>query len=317
MKRTAGVTLLETVMAALLIGVVGVSATLGTQFATQRQAAARTQQQVLNWMHEELAVRKSQAMRGALTSGLDVTVTRNLSGQRNASLRTQTATLAEAGNVIQINLTATYSDPAARTLVVRSAAFNNRLPRIISVQFAPSSVPAIPATSFSGYFPAANWNRVSTISANSLKDHQGSSVSLTVSTTLNSFQDLNTNVVTTGANASGENFASLFRGANSNGVSTPTYTFTLSSVPYSRYDVVLYVNVPANGSGVDGTVQLNGGPSRSTLAPISATDSPRQDYQLGRNTVLFSNLSNPNPSFVLSGTGYAPPLHGIQVVERI
>ena len=307
-------------MAALLTGIVGVSATLGLQFATQRQAAARAQQQVVSWVHEELSSLQSQALLGTLSSSLDTTVTRNLSALRSVTLRTQTSASAEATNVVNITVTATFFDTATRVISVRSAAFNSRLARMISVKLVASSVATLSTSRFYGYYPAPNWNRMTTASAatNTLRDRQGTLTTMTVTTSLSSFQDFTTNLVTTGASACGENLEGVFRGGNWNGASTPsTYTLTLGSVPYSRYDVIFYVNVPNTGSGSDGYIQLSGGATQNTLFPTSATDTPRQDFVVGRNTVIFSGLSSAGPVFTIGATTNAPPLHGFQVVERL
>lgn len=306
-------------MAALLIGVVGVSATLGLQFATQRQASGRAQQQVMNWVHEELSSLQAQAMQGTLSTTTDTTVTRNLAALRSVTLRTQTSASAEAPNVVNITLTASFNDGSPRTITVQSAAFNSRKPRIISIKFSPVSVPALSTNRFFGYFPTANWNRLTTSSAasNTLRDQQNNLTTLTISSSLNALQDFTSNLVTTGASACGENVEGIFRGGLWNGLSTPaSYTVTLGSVPYSRYDVIFYVNVPNIGLGTDGLVQMSGGISQAALLPISSIDTPRQDFVLGRNTLVFSNLTSANPTFTLGGTLLAPPLHGLQVVER-
>lgn len=316
MRKVRGVTLLETVMATVLVAVVGLSAMTGVQFATQRQAVVRANQQVVAWMADELANLQSQGQRGILSSSLNVTTTRDLPAVRGAQLRVQTSISAEASNVIVAELTATYNDGQARTVFIRTQVFNNRVPRVIGIKFSPSTLSAPLDGHFIGYFATRNWNRVSSISGtvSGFTDHQGASTTLTLSSSTTNIVDITNNVNLTGATAAGFRFEQLYRG----GIlpTTASNTVTLSNIPYARYDLYIYTNMPAIGSGEDGVVRLNGGGERRANLSLNLSDAGRQTFVFNRNVVVFSNQTSASVTLTFNGTTLAPPLHGLQIIER-
>jgi hypothetical protein len=126
--------------------------------------------------------------------------------------------------------------------------------------------------------------------------------------------DLTSNLPT-GSSAPGDNFAFIARGAVwSSG--TTTNTLTLSGIPFTRYDLILYLQVPDIGALGTGTVQLGGGSLVTIPLNNVITDPPRAGFVTGRNTFYFSNLTGASQTVNLAGTVAVPPLHAFQVVER-
>jgi hypothetical protein len=315
-RKNRGVTLLEVTVSAGLLSMIGIAATTALRFSTDRIEQAQIRRKMVAAAENEINSIRALAIAGTLVPGARPTRTIQLGPGRTGTI---TASIfgffSSSTHFVFVTARFNMGTPGQTgTFTILSGVPMQKRPGVISVKFAPASVAAPALTRFFGDVPAANWNvsRNGSLASSVMDD--GQPTTLTCATSVSSVVDL-VNNLSGGSPSKSGNFAILARGAVWS-VSAGTNTLTISNIPFTRYDLILYLQVPDIGTLGTGTVQLNGG----SLVPVPLndvlTDLPRNTFVSGRNTFYFSNLTGSSQVVNLTGTIAAPPLHGFQVVER-
>ncbi len=307
--------MLEVSLAASLLSVVGLSVTGGIRFVTERQEITRQRRVLLDAARAEIANLRGLADAGTLIAGQNTTTPVALGPGRTGQIAVVTSTSLEAPNLVTATVTAQLQTGATPYSIVLQTGFHViAKPRIISIKFAPLSVPAPASASFFGVVPAPNWNISRNGSITNAASDVGAST-LDISATHSGGLDILGNLIDSGASAAGESVQYLFRGANWSWPAPASNVVTISQIPFDRYDILAYVQVPGLGFGSLGSVQLGTLPARDLDVP-AANSLARQGYVLNENLVRYQGLSGDTQTITLTGPLGAPPLHAIQVVER-
>lgn len=142
-----------------------------------------------------------------------------------------------------------------------------------------------------------NWNRtdpnigsgteadIAAPSAGVLVDDNGSATSATVNFSSNNLWSAN--------NESQTPYGRLFSGYIDSSAANPNITVTVDSIPYSRYDVVVYMGSAANSNNI-GRVTLNGTDYQYSLASI-VVDGQTPSYVQSNDSSTYFSSSRFNP----------------------
>jgi hypothetical protein len=316
-QKNRGVTLLEVTVSAGLLSMIGIAATTALRFSTDRIEQSQIRRKMVAEAEIELNTIKALANAGTLVAGVRPSRTISLGPGRTGTIEATVFAPAVGSTVYGSQITGTFNmgtPGQTGSFTINSGHTSDRRPRAIGVKFAPNSISAPGTGQFFGDVPSAYWNMSRNGSITSAVSDDGQATTLNCSTSLTNVVDLTSNLPT-GSSAPGDNFAFIARGAVwSSGVTTNT--LTLSGIPFTRYDLILYLQVPDIGTLGTGTVQLGGGSLVTIPLNDVLTDPPRVGFVTSQNTFYFSNLTGATQTVNLAGTVAVPPLHAFQVVER-
>ena len=247
-----------------------------------------------------------------------------------------------------MNATIPFSVPSGRiarlllltVLLIAAVLFSTSSTTIhaatIGVNFAPvSSGQTLPSGASAGIVPQTNWQNITstttstTITSTILSDNTGAATTAALSVSApSSFIGLGN--YTTAANAVvGDEWL-----MDTNLAASGTMTFTITSIPYASYDLIIYDlplftgvkytytvgstsyfgNSPTAGNTSAGYVDNNGGtPFTFTQATSTNTLSPT----IGADYARFDGLSGGTLTFSVTGGNGISYINGFQIIESV
>lgn len=311
-------------MASMLIGVTGIGSSLAIQTVIHRLEINRVRQSLRQVAETEIANLKQQALLGLLSETLNQVTSLNLTGSVSGTLTTVTGPISSLTGHTVARVTATATVRGVIITLPYETGFNViQRPQSIGVLFQNVSVEAL-SPLFLGLHPTPNWTPAADGKATNARNSTGVSTTLDVTSSIETVSTMSNHIDASGSDQAGANFRRLYQSALVPQSSLPApssanptdFTITVSQIPFSRYDLIVYCNLQDSTVTAQGQIELGQGSQFAVTTP-DANGNGRRDFVSGQNFVMISNRSSSTITLTLRGASGAPPVHGIQVIQRL
>lgn len=308
---------MEVLVASILIGVTGIGTGLAIQTVHHRLEINRARQALRQAAEAEIANLEQMSLLGLLTGTINQVTSLNLSGAVSGTLTTVTSPVSILTGHTVARVTASATVRGVTITIPYETGFNvTQRPMAVGVIF--QSAPAsdlVPL--YLGLHPTPNWAPAPNGAITNARNANGVSTTLDVTSSINTISTLSNHLDVSGADQAGANMRRLFQSAlRPSPPSTTEFTITVSQIPYSRYDLIVYCNLQDSTVTAQGQIELSQGSQFAVTTP-DANGNGRRDFVSGQNFVMISNLGSSTITLTLRGANGAPPVHGIQVIQRL